>query len=297
MRTLDFGQDLSLSAEGTLVVNNRPRLYSRIIAYLAFPECLERRYEFLVTCGAELLQREFSLDAVEQYVLHRDHESMDDAEALRKNLQQRLACLNLLLLKENFLDFGGGFGPAEAVASRRPLPESLNAGLWHATLAGYRLLFTAIMAVHHDNELRAGAGLGKATDLIVWLGRKSDLLKSRNPVMEAWQSHKNVAHLAAAAVCIGRKIYRSRLTANSVQVPTDFIVEHLEEFIRISQDFLDFGLFFKSPKWTQTIFDRDTVWRLPVRLASRPLEPDLPRLSAEQLEYLITKRWAPAPPE
>jgi hypothetical protein len=66
-RTLDFGQDLSLSPDGKPVVNNRPRLYSRVIAYLAFPECLERRDQFLPTCGAELLQREFDrLDNIER---------------------------------------------------------------------------------------------------------------------------------------------------------------------------------------------------------------------------------------
>ena len=126
MRTLDFGQDLSLSPDGKLVVHNRPRLYSRIMAYLAYPECLERRNEFLATCGAELLQREFSLDDVEQYVLHRDPESMDDADVSRKHLQQHRASLSVQLLKENFLAFGGGFGPSAAAASRRPLPDSLK---------------------------------------------------------------------------------------------------------------------------------------------------------------------------
>jgi hypothetical protein len=299
MCILDFGQDLSASPDGTLLIKNRLGLRTKILAYLAFPECdARRRTQVLAACGAQYLQQvRDQLDKVERECVQGDPQSLDDAEASRKHLQEHHAVLMDQLRNENVLPFGGGFGALADAAFGEPLETSVNAGLRDASLAGYQLLLTAIMKVHHDKDLRRGASLGKATDLTVWLGDKSKVLKSTYPVMKAWGSHKNVAHLSAAALLIGCVIRSAAPTISSLDISLRMVLENTEEFLQLSHDFFDFGLTFKSIGRTQTILDRESVWSLPVRVASLPLKPALFRLSDEQLEYLITKRWAKVPPE
>jgi hypothetical protein len=196
------------------------------------------------------------------------------------------------------LAFGGGFGPSRAAAFGKPLETSLNAGLWDATLAGYQLLFTAIMAVHHNEDLagkRGGASLNKAASLMASLGGKNGWPKSEGRLKEAWRRHKTVAHLAAAAVCVGRKIYRSRLIAENIEAPTGFIVEHAEEVLQLTQDFLEFGVTFHVIRSAEKIMDGETIWHLPVDLPARPRARVLPRLSDEQLSYLKDVYRAPVP--
>ncbi len=299
MRTFDFGEDLSISSDGKLIVNNRPRLCARIIAYLAWPECAERRDQHLATGAAKHMHHVFEgLDVVARDLPHGVHESNDGADYLCQDPQHLIAIKKMQILQENFAIFGGGFAPLAEAAFNEPLQDLLDSGMHHAALAGERLLLTARMAAYHAKDLRRGASLNKATDLLAWLRSKYQEPKSRNPIMEAWNGHKNVAHLAAAAVVIGAAILRSRPTANGTEVPTVTILttlKHTEQFVQLSQDFLDFGLTFKSFGLTQTILDGETVWHLPVDLPSRPLERVVWPLSNEEFEYLHTKRWAPVP--
>ena len=296
MPTFDFGQDLSLSSDGTLVVNNRLGLRSKILAYLAFPESAERRTQFLAACGAQYVQQvRDQLDKVERECVQGDPQSLDDAEASRKHLQNHHAFLMDQLGNENVLPFGGGLGAVATAAFGESLETSVNAGLRAASLAGYRLLLTASMAVHHDKDLPGGASPSKAADLIVWLGGKSKVLKSTYPVMAAWRSHKTVAHLAAAAILMGCVLRSAAPPTRSLEIPLRMVLENTEEFLKLSQDFLDFGLTFKACRSTKTILDGKSVWSLPVRVASLPLKPALFPLSDEQLSFLKDVRRAPVP--
>ena len=293
MRTLDFGEDLTLSSDGKPVVKNRLSLRSKILAYLAFPESSEHRTQLLAACGAQYLQQ--LGDSVGRESMQTARETGHDADALHQHLQNHYAFLMERLLKESELPFGGSLGDVATAAFDKSLEASVNAGLRDATRAGYRLLFTAIMALHHDKELPRGASAGKAIDLTVWLGDKSKVLKSRFPVEQAWRSHKSVAHLSAAAILIGCVIRSAAPPTSSLVIPLRPVLENMEEFLKLSQDFLDFGVTFKAFGSTKKILDADTLWRLPIRMASLPLKPALFRLSDEQLSFLRDVRRAPVP--
>lgn len=162
MRTLDFGYDLSISREGTLVVHNRHRLCSRLLAYLTFPENLDWRNQFLATREALFLQHEFNrLEKAERDSTHANAKTEESPTAAPEDGRQHLAVEKMQLICEHFRTFGGGFGPLAAAAYDKLLAERLERGLEAAILAGDRLLFTAAMATHHDTGLRGGRAWGK----------------------------------------------------------------------------------------------------------------------------------------
>jgi hypothetical protein len=296
MRTFDFGCDLSLSPKGTRVVCNRHRLCLRLLAYLTFPEDAEQRHQVLAVREALFLQREFDrLEKAERECAHSQLEGKKGPVASREGGQQHLAVEKIKLIRENFQIFGGGFGPLAAAAYDKPLAERLERGLEAATLAGDRLLFTAAMARHHDNDLRGGASLGKATDLITQLNSESEGPTSKNPINAAWQSHRNVAHLSAAAGWIERKMRQRNSTPANEEIPIQLILEPTEEFLQLARDFLEFGLTFRAFRSPETILDKESVWHLPFNLGARPLERVLPPLPDEQLRYLREVRRAPIP--
>ena len=296
MRTLDFGCDLSLSRDGTLVVHNRHRLCSRLLAYLTFPEDLGRRNQFLAKRGAEFLQHELDrLDEGARECAQANPDAKDRRSVSHEDRQQQLAVEKSRLICAHFRTFGGGFGPLATAADDKPLRGRLDRGLEAAIRTGERLIFTAVMATHHDNDLDGGASLGKATDLIAHLNSKSEGPTSKNPINEAWQSHRNVAHLAAAAAWMERIMRRQNAIPANEEIPILTILLQTEGFLRLAFDFLTFGLTFRVFRSPETILDEDSVWRLPGNPDTRPLERILPPLPRDLITYLRDVRRAPIP--
>jgi len=162
MRTLDFGCDVSISREGLLIIHDRYRLCSRLLAYLTFPEDLDRRNQFLATREALFLQHEFDRAKKTERAHATSEQKANQEPAVRDgDRRQQIAVERAQLICENFRTFGGGFGPLAAAAYDKPLAERLERGLEAAMLAGDRLLFTAAMATHHDTGLRGGRAWGK----------------------------------------------------------------------------------------------------------------------------------------
>ena len=291
MRTFEFGCDLSLSREGLLVIHDRYRLCSRLLAYLTFPEDLDRRYQFLATREALFLQHEFDRwDKAERECAHLHPDANDGLAAPDRNRQQHRAVDITRLIFAHFRTFGGGFGPLAAAAYDKPLGKLLERELDAALLCGYRLLLTAAMAANHSDVLRSGASLGKATALVAQIFEKSE-----KTIKAAWSSHHSVAHLAAAAVYIALKERESNCTAEEPTIRS--ILEHTEDLLQLTQDFFAFAIAFRAHHSSSIKLDGDALWRLPFSLPSRSLKPHLWPLSKEQLAYLHVERWAPAPPE
>lgn len=291
MRTLDFGCDLSVSREGTLIVHNRHRLCSRLLAYLTFPEDLDRRTQFLATREALFLQHELDrLDKAERECAHLHPDGNDGFAAPVSNRQQHRAVDTTQPIFAHFRTFGGGFGPLAAAAYDKPLAEQLERGLVAAWLTGYRLLLAAAMAANHSDVLRSGASLGKATALVAQICEKSE-----KTIKAAWSSHHSVAHLAAATVYIALKERESNSAAEEPTIRS--ILEHTEDLLQLTQDFFEFAIAFRAHHSSSMKLDGGTLWRLPFCLPSRSLKPHLRPLAIEQLAYLHTQRWAPAPPD
>lgn len=118
---------------------------------------------------------------------------------------------------------------------------------------------------------------------------------SKNPIKGAWQSHRNVAHLSAAAGWMERKMRQRNATPPNEEIPIRFILEHTEEFLQLARDFLEFGPTFRVVRSPEAILDKESVWRLPCNLGARPLERVLPPLPDGQLTYLREMRRAPIP--
>ena len=293
MRTLDFGYDLSVSREGTLVVHNSYRLCSRLLAYLTFPEDLDRRNQFLATREALFLQHEFDrLEKAERECAHSNPDANEGLAAPVEDGPQQRAFERTQLMFEHFRTFGGGFRPLAAAANDKPLAERLERGLEAAWQSGYRLLLAAAMAANHSDILRRGASLGKATALVAQIFRKSE-----KTIKAAWCSHHSVAHLAAAAVFIALKEHESNSTTAAEEPTIRSILEHTEDLLQLTQDFFEFGITFRAHHSSSMKLDGDALWRLPFSLPSRSLKPHLRPLSNEQLAYLHLERWAPAPPD
>ena len=291
MRTLDFGCDLSFSREGVLVIHDRYRVCSRLLAYLTFPEDSKRRNQFLATREALFLQHEFDrLERTERRDAGSEQEANQEPPMLGGESQQQFSFERAQLIFSHFRTFGGGFGPLAVAAYEKPLDEQLEGGLDAALLCGYRLLLTSAMAANHSDVLRSGASLGKATALVAQIFEKSE-----KTIKAAWRSHHGVAHLVAAAVYIALKERESNSAAEEPTIRST--LEHIEDLLQLTQDFFAFAIAFRAHHSSSIKLDGDALWRLPFCLPARSLDPHLEPLSNEQLAYLHVKRWAPAPPD
>jgi len=118
---------------------------------------------------------------------------------------------------------------------------------------------------------------------------------SKNPINEAWQSHRNVAHLSAAAGWMERKMRQRNATPPNEEIQIRLILEHTEELLQFAQDFFAFGLAFRVVRSPEAILDKESVWRFPFNLVARPLERVLPPLPDDLFKYLKDVRRAPTP--
>ncbi len=160
------------------------------------------------------------------------------------------------------------------------------------SLVGHRLLITAILDCHHRHQLRGGPSLGKATDLLAYIRKTCGAAGTRVPIMNAWKTHKHIAHLAAAASLIGLEIMKADPNPTSIAVSFDKIWGHTG-LLQLAESFLEFGLNFSADRSKEPCLDTQLALRFPVRFRPLALQDAVPPLPEEYIDWLVTQRWTP----
>jgi len=298
MRTLHIHDNIRLNDNGELALDEPALLISRLQAYLVWPEEQATRTKYLAARSAKMVEAGLEYyDAIEQEVLEGPKPESEEEARRHKRMRWLFGAKKLAYIEEAFRVFDGGFGPVgEAALKDDALQSEVERGMVDASLAGHRLLITAILDCHHQNQLRGGPSLGKATDLLAYIRKTCGEAGTRVPIMNAWKTHKHIAHLAAAANLIGLEIIEADPDVTSIAVPLDKIWDQTGRLLQLSQSFLEFGLNFSADRSQEPCLDAQLALRFPARIPPLALQDALPPLSDEYIDYLVTQRWAPHDP-
>ena len=292
MRTLDLQDDLYLNADGKPAVAHQARLCLRLQAYMAWPEDQVSRTQFLAANGARMMGNLLPIiDKVRDDLLKTDLPTIDMDPKLKVRILADI--FKTKTTEELFTIHGGGFNPvADAALHEPPRANSFDYGHQQARLAGHRLLFTAMMHIHHRHQLRGGASLSKATDLLAHKRKQIGQAGTTKPIFAAWKTHQSVAHLAATALLIEYDMRcaggQDAGTEHPKKGPLSQLLIHR---CCISQALLDFGLSFVADRSEQPCLDPNLAYRFPVTLPAIDLAKVLPPLDEEDLDFLAVARW------
>jgi hypothetical protein len=292
MRDLDLAHAVTLDPEQQLCIADPFRLRHCIIAYLAWPENPAERDTYLRVCATQDLSLRLAQIKDGETLLRNQLCPSDDDGAAR--LASVLNSVKGRLVVSALPDVGDFGAVADVALHNDALETELKREMLRASLAGHRLLYTAMMAVHHADRLRGGASLGKATALLAHHRESHGQAKTENPVDDAWKSHKHIAHLAAAVVLYDRWLDTNVALPTLAPDAADEVVAeqdrafrgNLEAVMIVSQSFLEFGLSFAADRSPQACLDKDLAYQWPVACGSRRIEELVPPLTEDDLAFL-----------
>jgi hypothetical protein len=127
--------------------------------------------------------------------------------------------------------------------------------------------------------------LNKAVYVVSQTATTYALIGNRTGILQAWKSHRSVAHLGVAQVFLGE-----------FREPSEFEdPRRLGRFIAIARDYQNFAVSYRPPRQYKPLVSEAEIWSIPADLRARRLRlrQPLPPLPADVLAALCAYR-APA---
>jgi hypothetical protein len=127
--------------------------------------------------------------------------------------------------------------------------------------------------------------LNKAVHVVSETAKTYGLIGNRTRILQAWKSHRSVAHLGVAQVFLGE-----------FREPSEFDdPRRLGRFITIARDYQNFAVSYRPPRQSKPFVSEAEIWSIPadLRAGRLRLRQPLPPLPADMLAALRAYR-APA---
>lgn len=127
--------------------------------------------------------------------------------------------------------------------------------------------------------------LNKAVHVVSETAKTYGLIGNRTRILQAWRTHRSVAHLGVAQVFLGE-----------FREPREFEdPRRLGRFITIARDYQNFAESYRPPRQSKSLVSDAEIWSIPADLRARRLRlrQPLPPLPADMLAALRAYR-APA---
>ncbi len=285
MRIFDLSNEIVIGPDGKAVIADVGRLVAMLDAYIAWPEDVAARNRYLAARAAKgTLEYVAVFDDILD-TLHSRRKSEPVLHPITLKLERQLQMARAVLLDDMVHDFGGLASVIDAQINGPPMKNALKRAVAPATLAGARLLLVAIIHHHHADQLRGGAGLGKAADLICHQNRHGGGPRSARAVELAWRSHRHVAHLMAGVICAEQLFQRGEL-----QVAPRTSRDGIVLWLQFAQELLHFGVSQSAERVEHPYLDPEQTYRLPITLPSIDLADVLTPLDSDDLEFLMHRR-------
>jgi hypothetical protein len=245
----------------------------RLLTYMAWPDDEIRRKQFLATLAAEAIGELQSLPPPGFGATFRQH-------------------MIELMLEKHFHPHGGFSAVAAA-----PGLDALRSEIASKTpgwCAAGQLLFTIRCIAEFHADIRGGASVKKAVELMTRFVAGKDAIKDRTRIMAIWARFKPVAHLCAAyteAAAIALK-YGGTVRQEILDGATFF--SGLGRTLAVARDYQAFMTAFTPQGQKAPLIGPDLVWRVPGRLRLREMSGNISRLpdamAAALREYRAPKQ-------
>jgi hypothetical protein len=198
-------------------------IWTRLWAYMLWPHDEQQRKAH---CAQPYVAALSSLDAKSQ-------EDPDFADAY-------------LILHSAFREIDGWAGVDHALKSR--LRPRGRAGL------------TAAAVLDIVRRIPNKGSVNKAVHIIEETAKHYDLIGSKAGIMNAWKSHRSVAHLWMALIL-----------ADEFHASEEFEdPKRLRQFLGIANDYQRFGVSYRAPRQQRPLIDPTEVWTIPADLRAAP---------------------------
>jgi hypothetical protein len=127
--------------------------------------------------------------------------------------------------------------------------------------------------------------LNKAVHVVSETAKTYGLIGNRTRILQAWKSHRSVAHLGVALVFLGE--FREQREFDDPR--------RLGRFITIARDYQNFIVSYRPPRQSKPLVSEGEIWSIPadLRVGRLRLRQPLPPLPADMLAALRAYR-APA---
>jgi len=259
-------------------------LATRLLAYVLWPDNESVRSAFLVRQGYMQVDSMMTRDrdtVAEASLVFAD----DDLNAIAV-LGTGVAHKQKVLLSKHAETFGGGAALSSRGGIERTLGGPLKTTAKHAKCAGLLLLLLAQMCCHHENELPSGASLAKARDLLRWFdASRADKVISDRSIKVAWSSHKNAAHVGAAAIVVAANMPPDGAVGNANRT-FEVIVDHPKLVAKLATAFFRFGTSFCTRGKSDPVLNSQSTWTLRGFEEPPCFEHLVPPLSESQMGFL-----------
>lgn len=233
-------------------------------AYMLWPENSEMRAGFCSLTGAEAANA-----LVEMHRQDKDGRLASLSDDI-KMLDQEIFPGHVRQFEDRLTQPFGGSRSIPAFV--RQIDSSLSLELDHcgtaAVWAGTILGTVHQMDQFHKSELRGGASVGKAIDMLEDTGGPANSI-----LWDHWMSHKSIAHLALASTVVYQRFSSGGRLHPYATDAFSTVLHHTAGVLHLARFFQEFGLKF-VPKASSKgpILHPETTWRMPVSI---PFTEDL----------------------
>lgn len=185
--------------------------------------------------------------------------------------------------KEVFMP-AGGFSSVAAAKGKSHVEARQKKAISELMFSGLCLCTLFQIAEHHASLVRGDASMNKVFWLLERWRPFSWVPKAESTMREIWKRYKNVSHLGAACVHLGR---------GDPEYPLQCVVDDPSNFLAAAKSFEEFGLRFaqKNTQRPEPVLNPDTIWRVP---ANRVLEAsEMPSLLDTSAQVQLAQYKAP----
>jgi hypothetical protein len=247
----------------------------RLLSYMAWPADEARRNQFMALQGARALAH---LETTRPEDLGICVVQGVSWEALRKESLEKV--------KQRHLDPYGGIQSAIDPGADR-LNQEASDGL-NACLAVGKILDTARRIAEFHPEARGGASINKAVAILDAVASHSG---KRTALMDAWSSHKTVAHLGAAFAAAMALARAESAEFRKIMLDGLWYREGIGVTLALALNHQQWGREY-IPHGQKSPLLPDDLWLVPEGLKLPTAKPPMGRLPAE-LSAVLEKYRAP----
>lgn len=282
MPDLDLGAVASLDLTGSCEMSGAlGDAGQRLLAYMAWPNDPERRRQYLATIGAEVLADMHAKEPHHFAGYGLGEIDADSWAGIRKNVIEGMAA--------KYFHPHGGFGAVAAAPGISALQAELeaNAPSWCAT---GQLLYTIRSIDRFHGDVRGGASVHKAVELLERFIKAEDAIKDRTRIMKAWARYKPVAHLCAAyteAMAIA-VMYRGAVEKDIMDGAPFF--SGLGRTLAVARDYQNFMTTFVPQAQRTPLVPEESVLKVPAGLVLHELPASIGPLPDNMLSTLRSYR-------
>ena len=265
-----------------IVLDDSPRLSGaigeagyRLLSYMAWPADEARRNQFMALQGAQALAH---IETTQPEDLGICVVQGVTWETLKKETLEKV--------KQRHLDPYGGIQSAVDPGADR-LNQEISDGL-NACLAVGKILDTARRIAEFHPEARGGASIKKAVTILDAVDSRSG---KRTTLMDAWSSHKTVAHLGGAFAAAMALTHIETAEFRQRMLDGFWYREGIGVTLALALDHEAWGRKY-MPHGQKSPLLPDDLWRVPEGLKLPAANPPKGRLPAE-LSAALEKYRAP----